>query len=207
MKKMKIALIGLALAGLLAGCANTPASTAPAPDSAPSAPASSEAAASCEVAASAPYSTVQPAEIEIKPSAGTTVTAPLRIPAEELIGSWAYTWTEKDEDDGTDWEYISAVTFYENGTFEYVIGMNYSDMADFVNGTYEYAPENGLKLHFKEFVDGIEETNSLLSETFTYEVEQSGDGLKFSCSADGQHYWNDEVPFLTMATHVRDEER
>ncbi len=122
------------------------------------------------------------------------------------MGSWSYTWTEKDEDGGEDWEYISAVTFYENGSFEYVIGMNYSDMADFVNGTYEYAPEDGLKLHFKEFVDGIEETNSLVKETFDYTVEQSGDGLQFSCSEDGQHYWND-TPFLTMAVHMRDNDR
>lgn len=206
MKKLKMGMLCLALAGLLAGCAGaqTSASSA-APSEESSAVASSEAASS-EAAASAPYSSVQPAEIEVKPSTGTTVTAPLSIPAEELIGSWSYTWTEKDENGGDDWEYISAVTFDEDGTFQYVIGMNYSDMADFVNGTYEYAPEEGLKLHFEEFVDGIEETNSLLSETFTYTVEQDGDALQFSCDADGQHYWND-TPFLTMAAHVRDDER
>lgn len=201
MKKFKLTVICVALAGMLAGCAGAPAS---APSAAASSAASSEAAS--QAAESAPYSSVQPAEIEVKPSTGTTVTAPLGIPAEELVGSWAYTWNEKD-DDGTEWEYISAVTFYDNGNFEYVIGLNDSDMADFVSGTYEYAPENGLKMHFKEFVDGIEETNSLLSETFTYKVEQSGEALQFSCDADGQHYWNDDVPFLTMAAHVRDEER
>lgn len=201
MKKLKMRMFCLALAGLLAGCAGAQTAASPEASAAPS-----SAAASSEAAASAPYSSMQPAEIEVKPSTGTTVTAPLGIPAEELIGSWSYTWTEKDEDDGTDWEYISAVTFDEDGTFQYVIGMNYSDMADFVSGTYEYAPQDGLKLHFKEFVDGIEETNSLLSETFTYTVAQDGDALQFSCDADGQHYWND-TPFLTMAAHVRDDER
>lgn len=189
-KNLLLAAACLALAGVLAGCAGTAASS-----DAAAAPSGSEA-----------YSSVQPAEIEVKPSPEGTVAVPLPLTAEELVGSWSYVWTEHDSERDVDWEYISAVTFYDNGEFEYVIGMNYSDMADFVNGTYEYAPENGLKLHFKEFLDGIEETNSLLSETFVYTVEQSGGGLQFSCDAKDQHTWND-IPFLTMAEHVRDDER
>lgn len=187
MKRIQGFALALALAGLLAGCAGVQTGSAPA-------------------SGSEPYSTMQPAEAEVKKPSGSTVTAPLSIPAEELTGTWSYVWTEHDSERNTDWEYISAITFYENGRFEYVIGMNYSDMADFVNGTYEYAPQDGLKLHFQEYLDSMEETNSLLNETFLYKVEQSGKGLKFSCDAKGQHYWND-TPFLTMAAHTKDEER